>query len=68
MKLTVNTKPMTIETDTDLVFDVCDQVINSYQQTTDLFNDYMYMYSIDNQHYFNHKETREYISVVARIN
>ena len=57
----------TIETDTDLVFDVCDQVINSYQETTDLFNDYMYMYSVGATHYFKHKETRQYINVVATL-
>jgi len=59
---------MKFETDTDLVFDVCDQVVNSYQETTDLFNDYMYMHSIGITHYFKHIKTREYIKIVATLN
>ena len=58
---------LTIETDTDLVFDVCDQVLNFYGETTDLFNDYMYMYSVGAIHFFKHKETRETISVCATL-
>ena len=56
------------ETDTDLVFDVCNQVVNLYQETTDLFYDYEYMYSIGATHYVKHIKTKEYINIVATIN
>ena len=57
----------TIETDTDLVFDVCDQVVNYPQKIYDLFEDYMYMYSIGSENYFKHRDTREYISIGATL-
>jgi hypothetical protein len=57
----------TIETDTDLVFDVCDQVVNYPQKIYNLFDDYMYMYSLGNEHFFKHTETRETISVCATL-
>ena len=57
----------TIETDTDLVFDVCDQVVNYPQKIYDLFEDYMYMYSLGNEHIFMNRRTREHISIVATL-
>mgnify|MGYP003632513101 FL=1 len=57
----------TIETDTDLVFDVCDQVVNYPQKIYDLFEDYMYMYSLGNEHIFMNRITREHISIVATL-
>jgi|TARA_R100000084_G_C4647059_1_gene147387 hypothetical protein len=59
---------MYVEKDTDLVFEVCNQAVNYPQKTIDLFNDYMYMYSMGATHYFKHIETREYINIVATIN
>jgi len=49
------------------VFDVCDQVVNYPQKIYDLFEDYMYMYSIGSEHYFKHRDTREYISIGATL-
>ena len=44
------------------VFDICNQ-----DTKENLKEDYMYMYSDDEGHFFKHIETREYIKINKRL-
>ena len=47
-----------VETNINKVFETCNELTD-----VDLLNDYMYMYSLDNVHYFKNIDTRKYIKV-----
>ena len=54
-----------VKENVDEIFEKCWDIIKNDERFEDveLFSKYMYMYSLDNVHYFKHMNTRKYIKI-----